>query len=167
MRVPLNSGGSHTVGMYLIPSSSLHSQCVDNSFTKARIQHCLQLTTDSIAFPPQLPCFFQQRSTLFTTSANPNSEACLSKKHWNLGCLSHRFLGKLFIFLPGLTSFPTSFMTLRRFLWTFSCPMSHMPTSIALRSQFPVLHFRSESPRCGGRRRFRRRSLSFENSCRF
>ena len=27
-----------------------------------------------------------------------NNEACLSKKHWNLGCLSHRFLGKPFIF---------------------------------------------------------------------
>ena len=27
-----------------------------------------------------------------------NNEACLSNKHWNLGCLSPRFLGKLFIF---------------------------------------------------------------------
>ena len=80
-----------------------------------------------------------------------NNEACLSKKHWNRGCLSPRFLGKLFIFLPGLTSFP-----MRRFLRTFSCPMSHMSTSIALRSQFQLLHFRAESPRCRGRRRFRR-----------
>ena len=64
---------------------------------------------------------------------------------------SRRFLQKMFICLPGLISSYTSFVTLRRF-----CPLSHVATSITLRSQFQLHHFRAEFPRRGGRRRLRR-----------
>ena len=101
---------------------------------------------------------------LLTTSANPVQQRTVPLKEilesWFVSGapvtevrLSPRFLRKLLIFLPGLTSLPTSFVTLRRSLRTFSFPVSHLSTSIALRSQF---HFCAESPRCGGRHRFRR-----------
>ena len=129
MRVPLNSGVSDTVDMFLIPSSSLHSQCrqvlsQDRSAALSRTHHQTRLRSsfNCLAF--------------FAAANNVVHDVCESSQTPNrasqrntgivvrVRCSSHRsgaslphFLWKLFTFLPGLTSFsPPSFVTLRRFL---------------------------------------------------
>ena len=112
MRVLLNSGGSDTVGMYLIPSSSLHSQCrqflyQDRNSALSRTHHrldCVPAST-SLLFPAANNIVHDVCEACQTTNRKETLESWfVSGAPVTEVRLSPRFPGKLLMFLPGLTS---------------------------------------------------------------
>ena len=133
MDVPFNSGVSDTVGMYLIPSSSWHSQC-----RQFRCSRRLRILSNNE------PCLSKKHWNRGSFPAL-QSQKCATPCSWE----HVHFSSRIDFFFHLLCDFETTFAD----ILLLNVPHA---TSITLRPQFQLLHIGAEFPRRRGRRRLRR-----------